>query len=98
MLNALFKIIRTFARLLALGLLFRSLQIYKVDIPALGPGDRLAVTISTAYVDSLTPYPAVVGQADEQLLLYTTYKYVPTLYKTLKQKTKIKYCNWRAYS
>ena len=69
----------------------RFLQIYKVDIPELGPGDRIPLTISTAYIDSLTPYPAVVAQGAEQLLLYSTHKYVPTLYKTLKQKTKIKY-------
>jgi Ribophorin I len=47
--------------------------------------------ISTAYVDSLIPYPAIVAQDAEQLVLYSTYKYVPAVYKTLKQKTKIKY-------
>ena len=47
--------------------------------------------VSTAYVDSLTPYPAIVAQDASQYLLWTGEKYTPTFYTTLKQKTKIKY-------
>jgi oligosaccharyltransferase complex subunit alpha (ribophorin I) len=72
-------------------LIVRFLKIYKIEIPELAPGDKIPLVISTAYIDSVTPYPAVVAQDAEQLVLYTTYKYVPTVYKTLKQKTKIKY-------
>jgi len=88
--NLLLKIIRIYT-FVGRVLTSRFLQIYKVDIPELGPGERIPLTISTAYIDSLTPYPAIVAQDAEQLLLYSTRKYVPTLYKTLKQKTKIKY-------
>jgi len=53
-------------------------------------GEKISLVISAAYVDSLTPYPAVVLQEGKQYLLYTGEKYTPTLYSTLKQKTKIK--------
>ena len=68
----------------------RLLQLYKIQIPELGPGEKISLMISSAYVDSLTPYPAVVKQDEMQYLLYSGEKYTPTLYTTLKQKTKLK--------
>lgn len=67
------------------------LQVYKIDIPELHPGEKISLVISSAYVDSLTPYPAIVEQDERQYLLYSGEKYTPTLYTTLKQKTKLKY-------
>jgi oligosaccharyltransferase complex subunit alpha (ribophorin I) len=69
----------------------RLLQVYKVTVPALDVGEKTSLMISSAYVDSLTPYPAVVSQDAKQYLLYHGEKYTPTLYTTLKQKTKVKY-------
>ena len=69
----------------------RLLQVYKIDIPELNPGEKISLVISSAYVDSLTPYPAIVTQDERQYLLYSGEKYTPTLYTTLKQKTKLKY-------
>ena len=63
---------------------------YKVQIPSLAPGEKIPLVISTAYVDCLIPYPAIVAQDAKQYLLYSGEKYTPTLYPTLKQKTKIK--------
>ena len=57
----------------------------------MGPGEKISLVISSAYVDSFTPYPAIVKQDEMQYLLYTGEKYTPTLYTTLKQKTKLKY-------
>jgi len=61
-----------------------------VQIPELKAGEKISLVISAAYVDSLTPYPAIVPQEGNQYLLYKGEKYAPTLYPTLKQKTKIK--------
>ena len=69
----------------------RLLQVYKVQLPELKAGEKISLVISTAYVDCLTPYPAIVAQDGKQYLLYNGEKYAPTLYATLKQKTKIKY-------
>jgi oligosaccharyltransferase complex subunit alpha (ribophorin I) len=62
-----------------------------VQIPELKPEEKISLVISSAYVDSLTPYPAIVAQDGKQYLLYKGEKYAPTLYTTMKQKTKIKY-------
>lgn len=70
----------------------RLLQVYKVQLPELKAGEKISLVISTAYVDCLTPYPAIVAQDAKQYILYKGEKYAPTLYTTLKQKTKIKYC------
>jgi hypothetical protein len=67
------------------------LQVYKVQLPELTTGEKISLVISTAYVDCLTPYPAIVAQDGKQYLLYHGEKYTPSLYTTLKQKTKIKY-------
>lgn len=64
---------------------------YKVELPELSPGEKISLVISTAYVDCLAPYPAIVDQDEKQFLVYTGEKYTPTLYTTMKQKTKIKY-------
>lgn len=64
---------------------------YKLSLPELKAGEKISLVISTAYVDSLTPYPRIVSQDGKQYLLYQGEKYAPTLYTTLKQKTKIKY-------
>ena len=63
---------------------------YKIEIPSLAPGEKIPLVISSAYVDSLTPYPSIVTQDAKQYLLYDGQKYTPALYTTLKQKTKIK--------
>jgi len=55
------------------------------------PGEKLPLVVSSAYINCLKPYPAIVAQDAKQYLLYTGEKYVPTLYSTLKQKTNIKY-------
>lgn len=41
----------------------------------------------------LQPLPAAINQADKQYLTYTFNAYLPTVYKTLKQKTKLKFPN-----
>ena len=63
---------------------------YKIQIPELSPGEKISLVISSAYVDSLSPLPAIVTQDENQYLLYSGEKYTPTLYTTLKQKTKLK--------
>lgn len=72
------------------GLMCRMFDVYKIEIPSLAPGERIPLVISSAYVDCLTPYPTIVAQDAKQYLLYSGEKYTPTLYTTLKQKTKIK--------
>ena len=64
---------------------------YKIQIPELSPGEKISLVISSAYVDCLTPHPSIVKQDEKQFLVYSGEKYVPTLYSTLKQKTKFKY-------
>jgi oligosaccharyltransferase complex subunit alpha (ribophorin I) len=71
-------------------LIQRLLQIYKITIPELSPGEKISLMISSAYVDCLTPYPAILNQDAKQYAIYSGEKYTPTLYTTLKQKTKIK--------
>ena len=70
----------------------RMFEVYKIEIPSLAPGEKIPLVISSAYVDCLIPHPAIVAQDAKQYLVYSGEKYTPTLYATLKQKTKIKYC------
>jgi oligosaccharyltransferase complex subunit alpha (ribophorin I) len=67
------------------------LQVYKVQLPKLAAGDKISLVISSAFVDCLEPYPAIVSQDAKQYLLYKGFKHASTVYTTLKQKTKIKY-------
>ena len=68
----------------------RLLQIYRVQIPELKPEEKISLVISSAYIDCLVPHPAIVEQDGKQYLVFTGEKYAPTLYTTMKQKTKIK--------
>jgi oligosaccharyltransferase complex subunit alpha (ribophorin I) len=68
----------------------RTLQLYKIGIPSLAPGEKIPLMIVSAYVDCLIPYPTIVDQDANQYLLYFGERCSPSLYTTLKQKTKLK--------
>jgi oligosaccharyltransferase complex subunit alpha (ribophorin I) len=49
--------------------------------------------ISYFLLNSLTPRPATIGQADKQYLTYSFSAYTPSAYQTVTQKTKVKFPN-----
>ena len=52
---------------------------------------QLTLTISYNVLGSLAPLPASIKQDDKQYLTYDFSAYVPSVYPTLKQKTKVKF-------
>jgi len=69
----------------------RTLQLFKIQLTGVSPGEKIPLVVSSAYINCLKPYPGIVAQDAKQYLLYTGEKYAPILYTTLKQKTNIKY-------
>jgi oligosaccharyltransferase complex subunit alpha (ribophorin I) len=69
----------------------RSTQYYITRFPEpLQPKAQLTLAISYHFLSSLTPLPATIRQDETQYLTYTFSAYVPSVYPTLKQKTKLK--------
>jgi len=70
----------------------RTAQYYLIHFPEpLEPNGQLTLSISYYYLSSLTPLPASIKQEDRQYLTYSFSAYIPSAYKTLKQKTKLKF-------
>ncbi|EXJ72674.1 oligosaccharyl transferase complex subunit OST4 [Cladophialophora psammophila CBS 110553] len=53
----------------------------------------ITLSISWNVLGALTPLPASIKQEDKQYLMYNFSAYVPTVYKTHKQKTKVKFAS-----
>ncbi len=51
----------------------------------------VTLSISWHTLGLLTPLPASIKQEDKQYLIYNFSAYVPSVYKTVKQKTKVKF-------
>src|SRR5277367_6804279 len=70
----------------------RTAQYFLIHFPEpLEPEAQLTLSISYYYLSSLTPLPASIKQEDRQYLTYSFSAYIPSAYKTLKQKTKLKF-------
>lgn len=71
-----------------------STQYYRVRLSKpLAPKAQQTLSISYAILQSLKPLPATILQNDKQFLVYSSSAYSPSVYKTQKQKTKIKFPN-----
>ncbi|KIX93445.1 uncharacterized protein Z520_10864 [Fonsecaea multimorphosa CBS 102226] len=57
----------------------------------LPPRSTVTLSISWNVLGVLSPLPASIRQEDKQYLIYNFSAYVPTVYKTVKQKTKVKF-------
>lgn len=69
----------------------RSTQYYVIRfLEPLQPKAQLTLAISYHLLSSLTPLPASIKQDEQQYLTYDFSAYVPSVYTTLKQKTKLK--------
>ncbi|KAJ5101524.1 hypothetical protein NUU61_003746 [Penicillium alfredii] len=67
-------------------------QYYVVHFPEpLAPKSQITLGISYSLLSSLNPRPATIQQSDKQYLSYSFSAYVPSVYKTETQKTKIKF-------
>ena len=67
---------------------------YRVRLPKpLAPSEQQTLTISYAVLSALEPLPTAIAQTDKQYLTYSFNAYLPSLYNTLKQKTKLKFPN-----
>jgi len=67
---------------------------YRVRLPKpLAPSEQQTLTISYAVLSALEPLPTAIAQADKQYLTYSFNAYLPSVYNTLKQKTKLKFPN-----
>lgn len=70
----------------------RPTQYYVIHFPdPLKPKDSLTLSISYHYLTSLVPLPSAINQDDKQYLTYSFSAYSPSAYRTLKQKTKLKF-------
>jgi oligosaccharyltransferase complex subunit alpha (ribophorin I) len=67
-------------------------QFYRILLPEpLKPSAQQTLSISYSLLSSLQPLPAAIGQEEKQYLVHTFSAYSPSAYKTLKQKTKVKF-------
>ena len=67
-------------------------QYFIVHLPEpLAPKSQITLGISYSVLNSLSPRPATIQQSDKQYLAYTFSAYVPSVYQTLTQKTKVKF-------
>lgn len=59
----------------------------------MAPGDQadLQVTVVVAGADVLERIPATIPQDGKQYLVYSGLRYVPSVYDTQKQRTKLRY-------
>ncbi|OAL33713.1 hypothetical protein AYO20_07051 [Fonsecaea nubica] len=70
----------------------RPTQYYVIHLSEpLPPKSTVTLSISWNALGVLTPLPASIRQEDKQYLTYNFSAYVPTVYKTVKQKTKVKF-------
>ena len=71
---------------------FSSTQYYIVHLPEpLQPKAQITLAISYHILSSLIPLPATIKQDEKQYLTYSFSAYAPSVYPTLKQKTKVKF-------
>jgi len=67
-------------------------QYYVIHFPEpLAPKAKITLSISYNILGALTSLPASIKQDEKQYLTYDFSAYLPTVYKTLKQKTKVKF-------
>ncbi|KAI9769042.1 MAG: dolichyl-diphosphooligosaccharide--protein glycosyltransferase subunit 1 [Geoglossum umbratile] len=67
-------------------------QFYRIRLPEpLKPSAQQTLSISYSLLSSLRPLPAAIDQSDKQYLVHAFSAYSPSSYKTLKQKTKVKF-------
>lgn len=67
-------------------------QYYVVRFPEPLPAKgKITLSISYNILGALTPLPASIKQDEKQYLTYDFSAYVPSVYKTIKQKTKVKF-------
>ncbi|KAL1310892.1 hypothetical protein AAFC00_001123 [Neodothiora populina] len=57
---------------------------------SLEPKQKVTLSITYSILSALKPVPASINQADKQYVQFGFSAYVPSAYKTLKQKTKVK--------
>ncbi|OAP58418.1 hypothetical protein AYL99_07508 [Fonsecaea erecta] len=70
----------------------RPTQYYVIHLAEpLPPKSTVTLSISWNVLGVLTPLPASIRQEDKQYLVYNFSAYVPSVYKTVKQKTKVKF-------
>ncbi|KAL9636680.1 MAG: hypothetical protein Q9164_002665 [Protoblastenia rupestris] len=66
-------------------------QFYRITLPSpLAPSEQQTLSITYHIVSAFTPLPTTIKQQDKQYLVYAFSLYVPSVYLTDKQKTKIK--------
>lgn len=68
-----------------------STHYYLIRLPKpLGSKNELTLSISYNTLSPLVPLPATVDQNEKQFVSYTFSAYLPSAYKTINQKTKVK--------
>jgi oligosaccharyltransferase complex subunit alpha (ribophorin I) len=67
-------------------------QYYVLHFPEpLKPKEQITLAISYHILGALHPLPAMIEQTEKQYLTYSFSAYFPSVYPTLKQKTKVKF-------
>ncbi|KAJ5894481.1 hypothetical protein N7495_006172 [Penicillium taxi] len=66
-------------------------KFFVVELPEpLAPKSQITLGVSYSILSSLSPRPATIEQNDKQYLTYSFNAYVPSVYETVTQKTKLK--------
>jgi oligosaccharyltransferase complex subunit alpha (ribophorin I) len=69
-------------------------QFYLIRFPTpLGPSSQITLGISYYLLSAFDPLPKAIDQDDPQFLTYSFSAYVPSIYPTSNQKTKVKFSN-----
>ncbi|KAG0360606.1 proteasome regulatory particle base subunit [Podila minutissima] len=65
-------------------------QFYKIQLsPPLGAGEKLQVTVKSVLSNFIRPFPARIGQSEQQGFMYSGNAFALSAYPTSKQKTTV---------
>lgn len=56
-------------------------------------GEKITLTVVSVRLNALAPMPTTMEQNGKQYLKYSTEKHIPTFYRNMKEKTKLKFPN-----
>jgi len=69
-------------------------HLYSVELPPMTGEATATIVVNSVLSHASTPFPASVKQGDPQLLTFSTDAYVLSPYRTLSERTKVRYANF----
>lgn len=65
--------------------------LYSVELPAMAEDATATIVVNSILSHASTPFPASIKQGESQLLKFSAEAYVMSPYRTLSERTKIRY-------